>query len=62
MIKASFGIKIFWDCDLLLTADDKLVHYGNGTRGLSTTNAPSNVYFTAFDSRLFITFSIFNIM
>lgn len=54
MIKASFGIKIFWDCDLLLTADDKLVHYGNGTRGLSTTNAPSNVYFFIKDESICI--------
>ena len=52
MIYASFGIKIFFDRDLLLTENFELVHYGKGTRGESTIDSPSDIYFYIRDEQI----------
>ncbi len=53
MITAGFGIKLFFDRDMLLTEGNLLVHYGGGTRGRTyTLDAPTNIYFYIKDSLL----------
>lgn len=49
MIYSSFGIKLFFDRDLLLTENGELFHFGSGTRGKSTLDSPSNIYFYTYD-------------
>ena len=52
MIKGSFGVKLFSDRDILLVENHRLVHYGKGTRGKSTYNEKTQIYFFIQDKYL----------
>lgn len=52
MVNANFGIKIFNNCNLLLTESCELVHYGNEIKGNYTLDSLTNIYFYIKDDKI----------